>query len=167
LWNDLADPDAAKAHAVMGELLQSPRETVALLRQQLRRADAAGARKIAQFITDLDSEHFSVRDQATAKLQKLGCAALAALEKALGGNPNLETRRRLERLIARLETQPMSGDSLQATRALQVLEVLGTSDALELLDALASGDQTAWLTGEAILSLARARNSWRQKERHR
>lgn len=157
-WNDLADPDAAKAHDAMGQLLRSPKETVALLRQNLRPVDAAAAKEVAKLIIDLDSGSFAVRDQAMGKLQKLGFAASSALEKALGSNPTPEARRRFEQLLARLETERMSGDSLQATRALQLLEMLGTSDATELLDALASGDQAGWLTHQAAVSLVRVRN---------
>jgi WD40 repeat protein len=164
LWNDLADADAAKGCAAIGELLGSPKETVAFLRRDLRPADGAGERKLLQLVTDLESDQFAVRQQATVQLQKLGFMAVSALEKALRGAPTLEKRRRVEQLLARLQTQPLSGDSLRATRALQVLEVLGTANAMELLGVLASGEQAAWLTHEAALSLERGRERARAAE---
>lgn len=61
------------------------------------------AQKINQLVKDLDSNTFGVRQKATRELEKLGLIAEPFLKKELGNKPSLETRKRVERLLAKLE----------------------------------------------------------------
>ena len=69
--------------------------------------------------------------------------------------PQPEVRRRLERLLQVLEGVVASGERLQAVRAVEVLEQIGTAEAKQLLQSLASGAPGARLTQEAKASLER------------
>jgi hypothetical protein len=69
----------------------------------VRPAAPADAKQVARWIEDLDRDAFAVRDQATAALEKLGNAAGPALRKALEGKPTAEARRRIQRLLDRLD----------------------------------------------------------------
>jgi hypothetical protein len=69
----------------------------------------------------------------------------------LEGQPSAEVRRRIEGLLEKCEPGFMSGDRLRATRALEVLGLFGTPEALALIKDLADGAPEAWLTREARL----------------
>jgi hypothetical protein len=105
----------------------------------------------------LDTDRFAVREQAAAKLQKLSFFAVPALEKVLAGKPSLEVRQRVERLLAKLDNPPLTADLVQAQRALEILEMVGSAQAMEALELLAGGDRFSWLTQEAEPALERVR----------
>ncbi len=67
---------------------------------------AVEAAKITKLIADLDSDKPAVRDQATAKLEKLGPAAEASIRKALSSNPTPEVKRRLDSILAKANWIP-------------------------------------------------------------
>jgi hypothetical protein len=81
-------------------------------------------------------------------VEELGQAAEPYLRKTLARNPPLDTRRRIEALLASL-AEP------RQDRALQVLESIGTEPARRLLDELATGMPEARLTEGAKQSLDR------------
>ena len=152
LWKSLADPRSP--YPAMDKFLQSPKETVAFLRDKLREPAPVDIQK---HIDALDSPRFADREQASAAIHKLGFDARSALLKTLKGNPTLELRRRVELLLAKLENEPLPSESLQILRGLDILEMLATPDAIALLDTLSRGDPDTWLTQEAAWSLKRAR----------
>jgi hypothetical protein len=156
-WDELSHDDAPNAFSAVMRLVMSPKAALAVLRRNLRPVQPEETKEVAQWIADLDSQRYADREQAMAKLQKLGNHAIPALDRVLAGNPPLEVRRRAELLLGRMENQPLPRDWLQALRALEVLELIGTADAESLLDSLAGGAPEAWLTQEAVVSLERLR----------
>jgi hypothetical protein len=82
-----------------------------------------------------------VRDRARADLEEVGEAAQTALEKALAAPASAETARQAKALLDRLKAQRRtpSGSQLQALRALEVLEHIGTPAAKEVLERLGQG----------------------------
>jgi hypothetical protein len=91
-------------------------------------------------------------------LLKLGEQVVPHLEKALGGQINLETQRRLEQLHAKLTTAPLGGSRLQMVRAIEVLERIGSAEARQLLGTLANGAPGALATTQSRAALARLKN---------
>jgi WD40 repeat protein len=154
LWQQLGDPEAARAWAAVWSLADDPRRSVPLLRDRLRPVASVPPAELTKWIADLESEQFSTREKATADLEKAGEAAEGALRKCMAGKPPLEARRRVERLLAKLEPSP---ESLRAYRALAVLEQAGTAEARRILEALAKGAPQARFTEDARASLARLR----------
>ena len=78
------------------------------------------------------------------------------MKKVLEGQPSLETRQRVDKLIQRLETnQAPPTDVLRALRAIEVLEQLGTPEAKAVIDTIAKGAPGAKLTVEAQKALER------------
>src|SRR5579883_301079 len=136
LWNDLADDDARKAYRAVHALAASPARTIAYLKQHLRPVPELDPRRVAQRIADLDSEEFAMREAATKELAALGERAEPALRQALKDRPSLEVRKRLEGLLAPRRVPP--GEVLQGLRAIWVLERIGTVEARQLLQKLAS-----------------------------
>jgi hypothetical protein len=63
---------------------------------------APDAGKARGWIADLDSDDFRRREGASRELAKLGAAAKPLLRRALKGGPDLEVRRRIGSLLARL-----------------------------------------------------------------
>jgi hypothetical protein len=99
---------------------------------------------------DLDSDEAAVRERASAELAKLSTAVGPILRKALAGRPSLEQRKRIERLLERLEREQVT-----LGRAIEALEYASTAESRRLLESLAEGESGAWLTREAKAALER------------
>src|SRR5262249_50939663 len=93
--------------------------------------------------------------KATAELRKLGEAAAPALRKVLEGRPPLEVSRRVEMLLEKIDKRIPSAEELQALRAIDVLERIGTKESQEILKTLASGASGYLLTQHAHAAMAR------------
>jgi WD40 repeat protein len=154
-WSALADEDAAKAYDTMTRLGESPAVALRLLRERLKPADAADARRTARLIAQLDDDDFDKREEASRELAKLGGRAEGALRKAVKAAASAEVVRRAGDLLRKLEEAGLSGERLRERRALEVLEGLGTPEAKRLLEELAKGAPNATLTLDAEASLKR------------
>jgi RNA polymerase sigma factor (sigma-70 family) len=153
-WIELAGADAAVALRAVWDLAFSPGEAVPFLERRLRPPAPVDAGTLAQWISDLDSPRFTVRQKATTELKKLGDLAAPALRQALAGKPSLEMRERIEQLLGRLEsaTSPVR---LRELRSVQALEYAGTPEARQLLRRLAGRGKDSTLGREAETALRR------------
>jgi hypothetical protein len=97
-----------------------------LLAQQLRPAPKVDAKVVEQWIADLNSADYKVRQRASAELLKVGEASLRALDKALAARPPLEAQKRLEGLRDRFTSLVLADEKLRLFRAIEVLERIGT-----------------------------------------
>lgn len=150
LWEDLNQPQAAKAHRALWALVAAGDKVVPFVLDKLRPRDAA-ARRIEQLVAELDSVEYAVRQAATKELELIGLAAEPAMRAALDNRPGLEMRRRLEGLVEKLE---LTG-RVRVPRAVGVLEQVGTPAARGALEELAKGAPESRLTQEARSSLGR------------
>jgi WD40 repeat protein len=155
LWNDLSDRDAAKSYRLVQRLAAYPEEAVALVKAKLPPAKALDAAMIDKMIAQLDHDDFTRREEASKFLAKAGKAIEPALTKALAAQPSSEKKRRLLELLEALKVTGPSPDMVRPTRALEVLERLGTPEARQLLEELAKGDKNAQLTRDAKATLKR------------
>jgi len=155
LWFDLAGEDAARAHQAMIRLVGAPKRALSFLQGNLRPIAAAPPERLGRLLADLDSPRFAVRQQATQELEKLEELAEPVLRQTLAGRPPLEVRRRVERLLAKLQGKVPTADRLRGLRSIEVLEHIGTPDARRLLQTLATGAPEARLTQEAEAALER------------
>jgi hypothetical protein len=156
-WRRLGSADAGEAQRAVLALAAVPGQAVPFLRERLRPATAAklDPQRVRGLLADLDSPKYAVRQRASAAVQDLGQAVLPALRAHLAASPSLEVRRRLERLIAVIEQSRLTPSEIQAVRAVQVLERIGTPAARRVLRALARGAPQAPLTEEAKEALER------------
>jgi hypothetical protein len=152
-WIALGSADAAVAFQAINRLAAAPEQALPLLRQRLAPAASVDPRVIRPLIDVLDSDQFARRQKGAAELEKLGDGILPQLRTALQGQPELEVRQRLQRLIERLEAP--TGERLRQVRAVEVLERLGTAEARTWLEELAGGAPGARLTREAGAACAR------------
>jgi RNA polymerase sigma factor (sigma-70 family) len=154
LWDELASADATRAYDALCTLAHSPQQALPVLKEHLRPARPAEPQRVARLLEELDSDAFSVRQKAMTELEQLGEDAEPGLRKALAGGSSLEVRRRVERLLAKLEPHA-SPARLRVRRALEVLEQSDAPEARRLLEALARGEPDCWLTQRAKASLER------------
>jgi hypothetical protein len=116
----------------------------------LQPAGTAPPERLAELIKNLDSESFRIREMASQDLRHYSLAAEKALRLAAGNKPSLEAGKRLDKLLAALDTD-WQGTSM----ALKLLEEFPSAKACELLENLAKGDAAFRLTREAKTALQR------------
>lgn len=154
-WEKLNGPDAAAAYRAIWELSLIPDTALSLLRDRVRPVPPTDQRHIARLVDSLNADQFDEREKATAELGKLAELAEPALRKALAAPASAEVRRRVSRLLEKLEIPVLSGAPLQAVRVTALLERMNTPEARRFLEELAKGEPAARLTREAKASLER------------
>ena len=155
LWADLLSPDGVKAGRSILTLASSPKSATQFLAEKLKPAPPVDVTKLDQAILDLDSSNFAKRTKATSEIEKFGELAIPALNKVLAANPTVETRRRIEPILEKLITGALNAEEVRLVRAIEVLERVGTSEARNVLQALAQGAPGALPTREAQKVLER------------
>jgi WD40 repeat protein len=152
-WRDLANTDGKRAVQALWDLVADPEQAVPLLRQRIKPAPAADAKRVEQLIRDLDSEDFETRTKATEELEKLVESVEPVLRKKLADKPSLEVRQRIKQVLSKLE--PSSPERLRELRAIQVLEYAGTAKTKACLRTWAKDAAFTRLTREAEAALER------------
>jgi WD40 repeat protein len=141
-WAALANPGAKRAEQAMRKLAARPAEAVPYLAGQVKPVSAptATAEEIGKAIADLDAGRFAVREAARLKLERLGAAARPAVTEALK-RPGLtpETRERLERVKSKMDQPVNTDEGVRPLRVVEVLERIGSAEAVAHLKALAGG----------------------------
>jgi hypothetical protein len=155
LWAGLRDADAEKAHRAVAKLGAAPEQAVPFLGERLRPVPPVGPARLAELLANLDSDDFALRERGTRELKRLAELAEEAVRKALQAQPSPEMRRRLEDIVANLESPLPPPERLQTLRALEVLEQIGTPAARQVLERLSRGAPQAWLTREAEAGVQR------------
>jgi hypothetical protein len=155
LWVDLGAADAAQADRAMTKLLAEPAEATALFKARLQPVPPPDPQLLIKLLRDLNSAKFAEREAASKNLEELAELAQPALEQQLAAKPSLEMRKRLEALLSKLDGPVTRPEMLRGLRAVEVLERLGTPEALQVLQALAQGAPAAWLTQDAHAALRR------------
>jgi RNA polymerase sigma factor (sigma-70 family) len=149
LWAALAGADARKARDAVRALAATP-GAVPFLKERLRPAERVAPDRLRRLIAELDSPRFASRESAAKELAAVWPEAEPALREALKGGLTLEARRRTEALLA--NPPPIgvvAGDTLRRMRAVEVLEAVGSPEAVAVLTALAGGAPAARETAEA------------------
>jgi WD40 repeat protein len=155
LWTDLADNDSTRAFEALRKLSASPDQAVTLIQERVRPAPPADRQRLAHLLTDLQSDHLEVRRQAEAELQGLGERAEPVLRRALADDPAPDLRQRLQRLLDRLSGNAPPAGLLRELRAVELLELIGSPQARQVLQDLAAGAPDACLTRQAHGALQR------------
>lgn len=154
-WADLATGDGLKAYRAMCSLIAAPADTIAMLRQRLKKAPTPPSEDtIRRLIADLGSPKFGTRETASNELLRIGRPSLPLLRVA-ARDQSLEVSRRAEGLIKVLDPYPLTGRTLEELRSLEILEHIATPEARQLLVGLSEGGQGHLLTEEAKSILKR------------
>jgi WD40 repeat protein len=112
---------------------------------------------IKRLIADLDAPAFATREKAERDLRDMGGSAGALLRTASRAKPSAEARRRIERLLAVIETRQLPAAAVREVRAVQALAWVDSDAARALLARWARGDPSAALTQAAAAALRRGR----------
>jgi hypothetical protein len=147
-WASLKDENACAAHLAIFALASARRQSLPLLKEHLKPVPLPEVRRVSQLINDLDSSQFKTREKACESLAKMEEAAVPALQRAFSESVSPEARRHLTRLLERLDpiTDP---ERIRTLRCLEILELAGTSEALQILETLTKGAPEARETREA------------------
>jgi len=151
----LREEESLGADRASWALISRPGEAVPRLKALLQPVKESDAKPVTKLIAELDDDKFEIRERASDELGKMGESAAGRLREALKNNPSAEQRRRVEELLARLKNKGPDGESLRATRAVAVLERIGSKEAREVLNGLARGAPDAPLTRDARAALQR------------
>lgn len=161
IWNDFAvldDGGVKKSYREVRRLIQFPRSAVPFLGERLRPVAGVNAERVDRALLDLDDNDFNTREKASQAIEKIGPLVLPILDKKLREPAlSLEVRKRLTLLTAKLEQQEgtgLSADELRGVRAIEVLQGIGTPEAIAVLEKLAGGAEGARLTIDAKTALA-------------
>jgi hypothetical protein len=127
--------DAAKAQEAIWTLASAGPDVFPFLEGVLPRPGVEA--KINKLIAELADPVFVVRDNAMKQLADLADEAEPSLARAAATVTDLETRRRIELLLRKLEERTTAKWSVQVRRALAVLEYSGTEEARALLERIA------------------------------
>jgi hypothetical protein len=161
IWNDFTQIDEAgtkKAWQGIIAMSKIPERGVPFVKERVKPAPVADAKRIAQCLADLDSSNYQKRVKAVADLEALGESAQPAIDRKLADKTvSLEARRRLEGLAQKVKTV-LSAEELRSLRAIAVLEEIGTPAARAVLADLSRGGEGAVLTEQARRALARTAN---------
>lgn len=150
LWADLADKDGSKAYRAVTTLAASPKQSTPFLLDKATCPPLGARERIPQLVRDLDSENFKTRESATEELERLGSLAFPALQKALAETKSAEVKRRARALLERKGEPPAPNtEELRATRVLEVMEMIGDSEAKKVIEKLAKGPKDSPIAQDA------------------
>lgn len=156
LWEELASPSAEQGQKAVVRLAQDTKTTLALAEKKLQPIVVPPAKEIQALIQELEADEFEKREAATTKLAAFGNAIAGQLKEAAEKSEVAEIRLRCNELLDKAGKRfEQSGPMLQQTRAVQLLEWIGTPDAVALVKKLAGGAKEAHQTTEAAAALAR------------
>src|SRR5262249_26966734 len=116
---------------------------------------AADGKRIAQLIKQLDDEEFDVRESASDELAQIGSAARSALESALKNPPSPEGERRCAPLPAPAGGWGVPPRRPRGTRAVEVLEKIGSAESRRVLKRLLQAKPSAQQEAEIRSALSR------------
>jgi WD40 repeat protein len=154
-WTALAGATTPEAYRAVWALVGSPGQSLPLLQRHLLPVEPVAAEHMARLVKDLDSPQFTVREQATAELEKVAEVTAPALRRLLQDQVGPEVRKRLESVLDKLEGRPLSSEDRRMLRAVMVLEQIDTAEARNVLQALGNGAAAARRTQEARAALER------------
>jgi WD40 repeat protein len=126
----------------------------AALAPRIKPAPAVNATDFERRIEQLDSRNYAERERAQQDLERAAEQAELSLRSAYARATDVEQRRRLDRLLEKLDRRVPSSDELWQLRAVAVLEQRGDAESRALLRKLAAGASSR-LTTEAIEALER------------
>ncbi len=142
-WNDMTSTDSDKFMPAMKTIF-SAKQAVPFLKERLK-ADASevDVNRVGQLLKDMDDETWTVRDQATAALAKMGIGVMPRLEVEMKGKHSVEVLRRVDATVRGFVDEP---NAQQAQHAIELLLLLNTPEARAVVDTLGKGNPETWLS---------------------
>ncbi|HKB04405.1 MAG TPA: WD40 repeat domain-containing protein [Gemmataceae bacterium] len=130
VWADLASPDAKTAFAAIRRLRANPAEAVAFLKDRVQPVVAPADATVTRLIRGLDGPRFADREKAQKELAAIADLVRPRLEMARKFATE-EAARRLDQVLKAADER--APETVRQIRACEVLEGVGTPDAVRLL----------------------------------
>lgn len=165
LWTNMGDADARKAYDALCSLAASPSGVPAFVLCRIRSSFQFDRAKAEKWIAQLDDDQFTVRENATRRLEQLGDRAERFLRLALTRSSSLEQRRRVQKLLDHLSTSEHPPERILALRAVELLEHIGTTEAREGLRAIADKSPGSIIRRNAVAALERLARKPRRSQK--
>ena len=157
-WSDLAREEGLRPHRAILAMAAAGDRAVAFLAERLQPVPPDRAR-IRTLVTQLDSGKYAVRREAYEELSRLGRAAEPALRAALRRELSAEARQRVRQLLeACAAAYPALPEARRTARAVRILELIGTEQAVKMIERLAEGAAKAHATEQGVSALRRLRS---------
>jgi len=153
LWEELDAADGMTLNRAIWELVAGAEDAIPYLSKRLHTKRHADAMRVSELIGELNSDTFQVRTKAARALEDLHDTTEPALRKKIAEPLPLETLRRIEQLLEKIDQ--WWDKQQRQVRAVAVLEYIATPDAREALRALSRNDFSPRLAEEAKTSLRR------------
>lgn len=156
-WDGL-NGNGSTAYGAMTALVGGHDESVEFLSQKLSPAVAKDSAPVHRSLATLLTNSPEAFDQASLELRRFGPQAIPILKQVLTNDKQLGAYHTIEDIIVQLESPTIFNRAdLRGARAVQVLEWIGTPDAIKLLESLASGAPCDQLTTDASAAIRRGR----------
>ncbi len=154
-WDALADADSDIAGGAAKVLLSSWRQSVDLFDQRLTAGEVQNVDELPKLIRELSGDDAKAHLRSAVRLKSFGIKASPALFKALADQPAAAVRRRIEDVLESIGEFPIPSEALRRTRAIQLLEQIGSADAEKILRRLAETEPPTVASGDAEAALRR------------
>jgi len=149
LWQDLIGADVPRTYRAIWGLALAAKQTVPFLKDRMKLLVPVDRQRVQALLDDLSHDQYGRRDKAMEQLEKLGALCEPLLRAAVQKPPSMDARRRMEKLLAKLEEPLPSSDTLQVLHILEALELANTVEARQLLQVLGREDPPTRVTHEA------------------
>ncbi len=151
---DLVSEDNPTAAQAMCELFSVPAAAIECMKEKLHGV-AVSDSEMKVLIERLAAGDYGEREAATQKLDSLGLVAVSYVRQTISTIESAEARRRMTNFLSRHDKHGLlSGARLQERRAVELLEMISTPDARDLLRKLAAGGASS-LAKESADALTR------------
>ncbi len=152
-FTDLAD--AKRGDVIIASFIHSRDQSVKALSARLRPVEPLNEKRVSRLIADLDSDSFADRESASNALSRFGDRVQDTLRSELKKMPSPEAHRRIQDLLDKFEVSKLPLGNIQTLRAIEVLERIGTPEAVLSLERMAVGAPEAWETRAAQAAVSR------------
>jgi DNA-binding beta-propeller fold protein YncE len=166
LWEDLGHPDFAKADAAWRRLASCGDNVVPYLKEKIKPISVpppCDLKRIEQYISQLDHDTYAVCENAYKELLALGELVISPLQKMLANRPSEEARCRADKILKKVNEPVLTPERLKVLESIELLEVLHTPAAKQLLEEVARDTLIIQFRQDALFALERLSRKNEQK----
>ena len=154
-WDALSDANAQVAREASNVMLNSPNMTLGILQKHLNAGKKRELSALPKLIGDLCGSDIRSQLLATAELKSYGESATPALMTELRAQADRSVCARIESVLETIGKFPVPAETLQRSRAVELLEQMGTLRAKKLLRELASSQPATDISQQAKAAIRR------------
>ncbi len=155
LWKDLASDELPQAFLTIWNIVSFAKQMVPFLKTKLKTLVPIDKQRVATILADVGHDQYGRRDKAVQDLEKIGALGEPMVKKALENPVSMDARRRLDKVLEKMQGPVPSPDTLHVLRCIEALELCNTAEARQMVEALGKEVPPTRVSLEAKASLAR------------